>query len=323
MLRLLLLALTFCLWTSSHADSSDPLRLQLQWVPQAQFAGYYVAADQGWYEEAGLAVEILPHGAAISASRILAERRADIASMYVTQALGLWEQGHEVINIAQLIHATSLVLVSLAERGIKTPEALDGQLLSRWPGFELQPEALIRSFGIEPIVIDQGSTMTGLLSGAVDVAVATEFNEMHQLYLSGVDAEELNVIRFSEHMPGFVEDGLYVHADVLAERRDALTRFVEVTLRGWRHAFAHPEMAVDAVMRRAEMASQSTNRAHQLRMLETLRTLYGDFEGELLAPNLNAMDYEATGHVMYQQGTLTRPAPPFSAFHEPLSQSNE
>lgn len=318
MLRLVLLAIGLSLSTWANSSPGEPLRLQLQWIPQAQFAGYYVAADKGWYAEVGLDVEILPHGAEISAGRVLAERRADVASMYVTQALGLWDDGHEVINIAQLMHATSLVLISLAERGIETPEDLDGRLISRWPGFELQPEALIRSFAIEPTVIDQGSTMTGLLSGAVDVAVATEFNEMNQVYLSGVDADELNVIRFSDFMPGFVEDGLYVHADVLATRRDTLARFVSATLRGWRYAFENPEEAIDAVMRRAETVAQVTNRAHQTRMLTTLKSFYTNADGQMMAPYLDAMDYEATGHVMYQQGTLRQPAPAFSAFHDPL-----
>ena len=323
MLRLALLTLGLSLTAWAGADSPEPLRLQLQWIPQAQFAGYYVAADKGWYAEAGLDLEILPHGAEISAGRVLVERRADVASLYVTQALRLWDEGHELVNIAQLIHATSLVLISLAERGIETPEDLDGRLLSRWPGFELQPDALFRNFAIEPTVIDQGSTMTGLLSGAVDVATATEFNEMHQVYLSGVNPDELNVIRFSEHMPGFVEDGLYVHADVLAQRREALARFVGATLRGWRYAFDHPEAAIDAVMRRAETVAQVTNRAHQTRMLATLKTLYTGADGQLLAPYLNVMDYEATGHVMHQQGMLSRPVPAFSAFHDPLTWLDE
>lgn len=303
---------------AASSSLAAPLRVQLQWVPQAQFAGYYVADDMGWYEAAGLDVEILPHGNDIPSDQALTDRHAEVASLYVTQALVLWEQGNEVINIAQLIHASSLVLVSLSERGIKRPEDLDGQLISRGPGHVFGTEALIRNWDIAPEVIAQGTTMAGLLSGAVDVAVATEFNEMNQIYLSGVDLDELNVIRFSDYMPGFVEDGLYVHADVLEHRHAELSRFVEVTLRGWQHAFEHPEQAVDAVMARARAVAQDTNRAHQTRMLHTLHRLYTDPDGQLLGPRLNAIDYEATGHVMYQQGILSAPAPPFSSFHQPL-----
>ncbi|PYG00416.1 NitT/TauT family transport system substrate-binding protein [Thioalkalivibrio sp. ALE21] len=298
--------------------ADDALRVQPHWVPQAQFAGFYLAQDRGEYATAGLDVEILPHGPDHPAPRALASGEADIALLYLVQALELREVGVEVVNVAQLLHESSLVMVSLAEHGIRTPEDLDGRRVARWDSFRGQPEALFRSHDVEPEIVDQGATMTALRTGAVEAATATLYNEMVELYLAGHDPDELETISLEEHGVGLAEDGVYVLASTLEERPEAVEAFVRASLRGWQQAFDEPEAAVDAVMERVRAQGEPSNRAHQHLMLEALRPLYLDDTGRLPAPVLDPEDYLMAHTLMRETGTLSREPAEHERFHRPV-----
>ena len=311
-----LLALSLVL--AAGSAFAEPLRVQPHWVPQSQFAGFYVAADQGWYRDAGLDVDILPHGPDYPASEALARGEADIALLYLVQALELRDAGVEVVNVAQLLHDSSLVIVSFADRDILAPEDLDGRRVARWQSFRMQPEALFRAYGVEPEIIDQGSGVTALRSGAVDAAMATRFNEMVELYLSGFEPEELSTIGLEEHGTGLAEDGIYVLESTLEERPEAVKAFVAASLRGWQHAFEHPEHAVDAVMERVQQHGEPTNRAHQSLMLKVLRSLYFDSDGRLPAPVLDPTDYLMAHNLMNNLVSLEREPVDYDTFHRPV-----
>jgi len=106
-------------------------RLQLQWVPQAQFAGYYVAQDLGWYEKAGLDIEILPHGPEFPPNKIMAQGQAEIAVLNLSEALQLMDDGIELVNLQQFMRTSSLVFVALTDSDIATPQDLDGRRVVR------------------------------------------------------------------------------------------------------------------------------------------------------------------------------------------------
>ncbi len=317
--RVLALAAVLLLCASTAMADTQTLRFQPHWVPQAQFAGFYLAKEMGWYQDAGLELEILPHGAEHPAPATLARQKADVALLYLTQALELREQGVGVVNVAQLIQDSSLVLVSLAESGILVPEDLDGQRVSRWASFSLQPEALFRTYGVQPETVDQGATMAALRTGAVTAATATRYNELVELYLSGLDPDEIEVMPLEDHGVGLAEDGIYVLESTLRERPDAIRAFVEVSLRGWEHAFAHPEAAVDAVMDRVIRAGEPSNRAHQRLMLEALRPLYLE-DGALRGPRLDRQDYQLAVSLMRNLGHLEWEPVPYEQFHQDLTQ---
>ncbi|MGM0553495.1 MAG: ABC transporter substrate-binding protein [Pseudomonadota bacterium] len=299
----------------ASVTGSETLRFQPHWVPQAQFAGFYLAKDHGWYADAGLEVEILPHGAEHPAADALAEDQADVALLYLSQALELRERGIDVVNVAQLIHESSLVLVALAETGILVPEDLDGRRVSRWASFSLQPEALFRLYGVDPETVDQGATMAALRTGAVAAATATRYNEMVELYLSGLDPDELDVIPLEEHGVGLAEDGIYVLESTFEDRPEAIRAFVAASLRGWEYAFEHPDAAIDAVMERVLRYGEPTNRAHQHRMLEALRPLYLDHAGQLRGPRLDPTDYRIAVSLMRNLGHLESEPVPYGRFH--------
>lgn len=261
--------------------SALTLRLQLQWIPQAQFAGYYVAQNLGWYEEAGLDVEILPHGPEFAPHRLLAEGQADIAVINLSEALQLIDSGVELVNLQQFKRTSTLVFVALASSNITSPSDLGRLRVARWDHFAAQSEAMFRRYDIKPDVVSQAASMAPLREGAVDVAMATRYNELVQLYLGGLDQDDVIVIALADHVTDLPEDGIYVRLDQWQAHQQPLREFVAITRRGWQYAFDHPEYAVNLVLRRARQAGVETNEAHQMLMLEVLRDLYLDESGQL------------------------------------------
>ncbi|SIT65651.1 NitT/TauT family transport system substrate-binding protein [Ectothiorhodosinus mongolicus] len=284
--------------------SAQTFSLQLQWVPQAQFAGYYVAYDKGWYADAGLNVRILPHGPEFSPTRLMADGYVDIGVFNLGEALQLVDSGIAIVNIHQFKQTSSLVLVAMADAGILVPEDLDGLRVSRWTSFAAQPDALFSLYGIRPQVFDQGASMAILTSGAVDVAMATRYNEMVQLYLNGLEREDLIVLPLANHGVNMPEDGIYVRLREWEEREDALRKFVEISRRGWQYAFENPDYAVETVIWRAQEAGHETNEAHQRLMLSVLRDFYLDESGRLHEGQLNPNDYRLAWELLRGQGMV-------------------
>lgn len=284
-----LFVVLFCM---AQDASAVTFKLQLQWVPQAQFAGYYVAHDRGWYQEAGLDVEILPHGPEFPPQRLLAEGQADIAVMNLSEALQLIDAGVELVNLQQFKRTSSLVFVALASSNIASPNDLGQLRVARWDHFAAQTEALFRRYGIKPEVVSQAASMAPLRAGAVDVAMATRYNELVQLYLGGLDEDDVIVIALADHVANMPEDGIYVRLDQWQAHQQALRQFVDITRRGWQYAFDHPEYAVSLVLRRARQAGLQTNEAHQMLMLEVLRDFYLDESGQLHDGDMAQDDFE-------------------------------
>jgi NitT/TauT family transport system substrate-binding protein len=297
--------------------SALTLRLQLQWVPQAQFAGYYVAQDLGWYEQAGLDVEILPHGPEFPPTQIMADEAADIAVFNLSEALQLMDAGVQLVNLQQFKRVSSLVFVALASSNISTPSDLDGLRVARWSYFSAKSEAFFRRYGIKPEIVNQGASMAPLRSGAVDVAMATRYNELVQLYLGGLDQDDLVVLPFADHVASMPEDGIYVRLQQWQLHEQALRQFVEITRRGWQYAFDHPDEAIRAVMQRAYKAGVETNQGHQMLMLAALRDYYLEESGQLHDGQLDQNDFALAWRLLRDNDMVRGDdTPSYQQFHQ-------
>jgi NitT/TauT family transport system substrate-binding protein len=209
-------------------------------------------------------------------------------------------EGVPVVNLAQLFHRSSLLLVAHADSGIQTAADLHGRKVAVWPEFRAQPEALFRQAGVEVNVVEQGASMGVFLWRGVDAACAMRYNEFQQLYLSGFDPEDLNVIELETYNVGFPEDGIYVLERTLREAPGTSAAFVSASLRGWEYAFNHPEEATDAVMSRIEKAGLTSNRPHQRRMLATIReAVFKD--GQSLSTVLRRDDFDFVNHALIEE----------------------
>lgn len=300
--------------TAALAEELKPVRFLPAWIPQSQFAGFYVAEDMGFYTEAGLAVEILQGGPERPVSQYLGRGEVDFAALFLSQAIELRAAGVSVVNLAQLIQKSTQLLVAHADSGIEGPEDLDGRKVAVWPDFIAQPRALFRKYDVEPIIVEQGASMGVFLRGGVDAASAMRYNEYQALYLSGFEPDEFVVIELGAHSVGFPEDGIYALEQTFESDPDRARAFVEASLRGWEHAFAHPEEAIDSVMARVRAAGIISNRAHQTRMLEVLREVYFDADGRREPVVLSRENFDFVVEAMIQSGDLSEPLD-YTEFH--------
>ncbi len=254
------------------ADAERPLfpvRVALQWLPQSQFAGFYMARDRGLYRQAGLDVTLLHTGPGPSSLDFLTEDRADFATLFLADAIVHAREPKPLANVAQLVRRSNLMLVGWKDRGIERPADLHGRRVSYWPGaFSVTFTAFFHKYGIQPEVRPQHYTVNLFLHRGVDACAAMLYNEYHRIYQAGIDYERLTVFLMRDHGLGFPEDGLYTTAETAARHPEVCRSLRRATLAGWEHARRHPEDALDAVLRESRRGSVPANRPHSRWMLE-------------------------------------------------------
>ncbi|PPD48509.1 MAG: ABC transporter substrate-binding protein [Methylobacter sp.] len=284
------------------------------WSPQAQFAGYYVALDKGIYARYGIALKILESGPGNFPDQALKEGKADFAILWLTTAIKCRAAGMKLVNLAQIIQKSSLMLVSKKSAGIRTVADMDGKKVGLWVGdLSIPPLVLFAKHHIKVQAVPQSHTINLFLRGGIDVASAMWFNEYHTIYSSGVDFDELNVVSFSGEGMNFPEDGIYTMEQGLHKDPALAEAFVAASMEGWRYAFAHPDEALDIVIKYMREAKVPANRVHQKWMLDRMRDLLVTGTRQEPPGHLDEQDYGYVGRVMQEAG-LIRNYPDYNDF---------
>jgi len=253
----------------------QPLRVQLRWLPQAQFAGFYVAQDLKLFENDGLNVTLVPGGPGVNGLQRLIDGQVDVAIGWASDALSLRSQGADLVNIAQLLQRPGTMLVCNAASGVRQPEDLKGKRIGTWfLGDQFDVGHWLRSHGLDlndARLVQQRPAAQDLLDGRTDCATAMSYNEFQTILRSGALQSRLFTVRFANENSGFLEDGLYVRANDLNDphQRDRLVRLLRGLSAGWRYASRHPEEAV-AITERYMASSDSE---HQENMLQEILKL--------------------------------------------------
>ncbi|MEL6570132.1 MAG: ABC transporter substrate-binding protein [Pseudomonadota bacterium] len=270
-----------------HANS---VKLQLQWVTQAQFAGYYVALDKGMYEAEGLEVEILAGGPDIAPPQVLAGGGADAMLNWMPSALAAREKGLPVVNIAQPFKSSGLMLTCWKDTGITGPQDFKGKTIGVWffgneyPFLSWMSQEGISTDGGEDgvTVLKQGFNVDPLLSREADCISTMTYNEFGQVLDAGVSEDELVTFKYEEQGVATLEDGIYVLEDNLADPvfEDKMVRFVRASMEGWKYAEANPEEAAGIVLDYDDTGAQTE--AHQIRMMGEIAKLTAGSDGSLV-----------------------------------------
>lgn len=252
----------------------DELTLQLKWLPQSQFMGYYVAAAKGYYEEEGIDIEILPGGADIIPEQQVYNGVADVGVTWVSTLMKYQEKGWEVVEVAQIFQKSAMLLVSKAATGIEAPADLAGKKVGSWfGGNEYEIYALLEANGLDREadleLVQQDYTMNQLLNDEVDAASAMIYNEYGLLLESGIDSSELNVLDMNDEGVAMLEDNLFVTKEWIAENEELFVRFLRATIKGWADACADPAAAGQIVYD----VDQSVSLEHQVYMAEEIAKL--------------------------------------------------
>lgn len=281
------LALLLLGWNNCQAQNKK-LVFTPHWIPQAQFAGYYVAQDQGFYQEEGLDVDIQHSTANIASLELLKQGKADVVSTFLLDAIGQRASGVPLVNIGQLSQHSALLMVTKKKSGIDSPQKLHHKKLGIWSsGFEDVPLAFMQEHGIRMDLVRILQTVNLFLVDGVDALLVMYYNEYDQVNNCGIDEDELNTFFFSDYNLDIPEDGLYCLEDSLNSKGDAYAGFLKATLKGWEYANQHREYAIDLVIGEMNKAHLPNNRVHQRWMLEKVLEMMNPGEkkvkkGELL-----------------------------------------
>ena len=283
------LGLTAAFGLVAGAAMAEDVTLQLKWVTQAQFAGYYVALDNGYYEEEGLNVTIRAGGPDIAPVQVLMGGGADVMVDWLPSALAAREQGAPVVNIAQPSVRSGMMLTCLAESGITSPEDFRGRTLGVWFfGNEYPFLSWMNHLGIPTNggadgveVLRQGFNVDPLLQRQADCISTMTYNEYGQVLDAGIAADQLVTFKYEDQGAATLEDGLYVLEANLADPAfvDRMARFVRASMRGWEWAADNPEEAAAIVIDNDETGAQTE--AHQVFMMREVASLIEGSTGAL------------------------------------------
>lgn len=289
------------------ANAADPLTLQLKWVTQAQFAGYYVAKDKGFYDEENLDVTIQPGGPDIAPTQVLAGGGADVTVEWMPAALAAREKGLPIVNIAQPFKSSGMMLTCLKESGVTDPATdFKGKTLGVWFfGNEYPFLSWMAHLGVPTAggadgvtVLKQGFNVDPLLQKQAACISTMTYNEYGQVLDAGLKPEDLVTFKYEDQGVATLEDGLYTLQATLDDpaMQDRLVRFVRASMKGWKYAEENPEEAAGIVLDNDETGAQTE--AHQVRMMQEVAKLTAGSNGAL-----DEADYQRTVDTLLAGGS--------------------
>ncbi|HEX3021798.1 MAG TPA: ABC transporter substrate-binding protein [Lachnospiraceae bacterium] len=259
---------------SSDTKKLDKMTLQLKWLPQSQFMGYYVAAAKGYYEEEGIDLTILSGGSDIIPEQNVYNGVADVGVTWVSSLMTYQAQGYELQEVAQVFQKSGLLLVSKKATGINSAADLKGKKVGNWfGGNEYEILALLEKYGFDKEkdleLVQQDYTMDQVQEGSIDAASAMTYNEFGLLLEAGIAEGDLNVINMNEEGVAMMEDCLFVNSEWAEKNPDLLVRFLRASFKGWADACADPEAAGKTVYD----VDQSVSLDHQVYMAKEVAKL--------------------------------------------------
>ena len=292
--------------TAMAAQAADTVTLQLKWVTQAQFAGYYVAKDKGFYDEEGLEVEIKAGGPDISPPQVIAGGGADVVLDWMPSALASREKGLPLVNIAQPFKSSGMMLTCRKDTGITSPEDFRGRTLGVWFfGNEYPFLSWMSQLGIPTeggddgvTVLKQGFNVDPILQKQADCVSTMTYNEYWQIIDAGLTPDDLVVFKYEDQGVSTLEDGIYVLEEKLDDPAfaDKMVRFVRASMKGWKYAEENIEEAAAIVLDNDETGAQTEK--HQVRMMGEIAKLTAGSNGVL-----DPADYERTVETLMKGGS--------------------
>lgn len=318
------LVATACGDDDTGTDELVPIKLQLQWVTQAQFAGYFAAVDKGFYEDEGLDVTILQGAVDIVPQQVVASGQAEFGLAWVPKALVSNEEGAGLVNIGQVFQRSGTLMVSWADSGITSPEDWEGKRVGTWGfGNEFELTAAIEKFGItvDGDLVQQPFDMSLLLNDQLDVAQAMTYNEYAQV-LEATNPDtgalytpaDLAVVDFNDVGTAMLQDAVWANADWLAEEgnADIAERFLKASFRGWIFCRDNFDECVDIVLDNGPALGAS----HQAWQLNEINKLIWPSPAGI--GMMDATLWAQTVEVATGQGVITT-APPGGAYRTDLA----
>ncbi|GAB4424376.1 MAG: ABC transporter substrate-binding protein [Chloroflexi bacterium OHK40] len=302
----------------------DPVRLQLKWVAQAQFAGYYAALDQGYYAEENLDVTILPGGPDIVPEQVVASGQAEFGINWLASLLATREQGAPLVNIAQVFTRAGMRQLSWKDSNITSPADLKGKNVAVWfGGNEYNLLATLSKYNLNKdtdlTLVQQPFDMNLLLNREVDSAAAMTYNELYQVLSAGHTIDELNILDYNAEGTAMPEDGVFVSADWLnadPKHKDIAARFLRASFKGWAYCRDNVDSCVEIVLKQ-DSGGVMTSEAQTWQMQEVNKLIWGDpIDPNTRIGYLEPELFTFAADTALQFGVITQPAEEAAYTHE-------
>lgn len=281
-----------------HAGEPQKISFMPMWLPQPQFAGYYMAREKGIYEKYGLDVTILERGYNEDVRTALEQGDCDFGVMNLLTAIEKRALGEDIVNVGQVFQRSAIEFVARKTSGIKSPQDFNGRKIAVWRTV-LRAQTLgflkIRNIKAEVYSVDEGISF--FLKRAVDIIPVMHYNEYHTLINHGIDHDELTLFRLKDFDMDFPEDGIYCLARTYQADPGLARRFVKASMEGWAYAVAHPNEAIELIRKIRLKAKLITNPPHLKWMMDAMPGMIrakdsGSQDGELSRSDFNkAVDF--------------------------------
>jgi len=311
----LFLGIWFSFFAFKGFSQPDTVRFLPHWLHQAQFSGYYMAKEKGFYMDAGLYVDILFGGPDHTTYMCIENNSADFYSHFLSGAIEAYDKGYENINICQLSQRSALMYVSKRSSGLEHPSDFIGKKIAIWnAGFRELPLIFLKKRNIDAEIIPIKSTINLFLKGGIDVMCVMWYNEFHQILNAGINEDELNAFHFSDYGMNYPEDGIYCRRDYYMENQDVCRRFIEATLKGWQYAFENKQETVAVVIGYMNRFNIPANHAHQSWMLNRMQDVMLTNGSTMMTGSLNLYQYQEVGKTMLEYGCISK-IPDYERFY--------
>jgi NitT/TauT family transport system substrate-binding protein len=311
------------------AADLDNVTLQLKWVPQAQFAGYYAAAEQGFYEDEGLNVTIRPGGPDIVPEQVVLGGQAEFGINWLDNLLATRDQGQNIVNIGQVFARSGMTEITWKDSGLDEIADLRGKKVGVWlGGNEHKLFAALTKNGIDPqkdvSVVAQPFDMNLFLNREVDAAAAMTYNELAQvLEVENPDTgelytlDELNVFLMSDEGTGALEDGIFVRGDWIEDsaNQDLAKRFLKASFRGWIYCRDNPDSCVDTVLDNGP----ELGAGHQTWQMNEINALVWPNTNGIGV--MNPQDFDNTVQIALDYGIIKKRIAPDAAYRSDLAET--
>ena len=275
-----------------------------QWTAQAQFAGYYVAYEKGFYRQAGIDVDIIHPSATQPAMARVLNHESHATTLQLCQAMEIVGDGVPLVNILQTSMNNAMVIVS---RKNEDPLKQKGIKMGIWnAGFGQLAICMSMKEHLDYEWIRIASNINLFISGAIDATLAMSYNEYYQLAQAGVKLTDKNVYRFCDHGYNVQEDGVYMTREYYNQHRDEARRFAEASKKGWEWAAEHPEETLEIVMKYVQRNYIGTNRVLQELMLKDVLRLMVDRDSKKREYRLRPDMVKLASHLMVEYQMLSR-----------------
>ncbi len=307
---LALVAVTAAAGTASAAPQRTKLTnitLQLKWVPQAQFAGYYAASLKGFYKAAGLNVTLKNGGPDIIPEQVVASGQAQFGVDWLPSLLAARDKGTQLVNVAQVFARSGMTQLTWKSSGITTIAGMRGKKVANWlGGNQYELFAALTKAGMNPeknqgvTIVQQPFDMGLFLKKQVDSASAMTYNELAQVLETGVKMSQINVIKMQNVGTGMLEDGLFSTASWLKSpaNQAIAVKFIAASLAGWIYCRDHMAECVQLTLKEGP----TLPKGHQTWMMNEIN--------KLIWPNtsgigiMNKADYTRTAQISKQFGVI-------------------